>query len=101
MLADGREPTAAEPQTHPAVAATVARLETTPATPWRLDDRAYLGRLFLARVRAEQAATLLAHSPRSAAQIGTTVGWGDTFSSSSSKNSGRPDRGGKAIDRQS
>jgi AraC family L-rhamnose operon transcriptional activator RhaR len=101
VLADGREPTAveptaAEPPIHPAVAATVARLEAEPATQWRLDDLAravsldpaYLGRLFLqhtgltpmnylARVRAEQAATLLAHSPRSAAQIGAAVGWGD------------------------
>jgi len=95
LLAAGRE-TAAEPPIHPAVAATVARLEATSATPWRLDDlaravsldAAYLGRLFLrhtgltpmnylARVRAEQAATLLAHSPRSAAQIGAAVGWGD------------------------
>lgn len=81
---------------HPAVAATVARLEEAPATPWRLEDLAravsldpaYLGRLFLlhtgltpmnylARVRAEQAATLLAHSTRSAAQVGAAVGWGD------------------------
>ena len=96
VLADGREPTAAEPPIHPAVAATVARLEAAPASQWRLDglaravslDPAYLGRLFLqhtgltpmnylARVRAEQAATLLAHSPRSAAQIGAAVGWGD------------------------
>lgn len=96
VLADGREPAAVEPPIHPAVAATVARLEAAPATQWRLDDLAravsldpaYLGRLFLqhtgltpmnylARVRAEQAATLLAHSPRSAAQIGAAVGWGD------------------------
>ena len=106
VLADGREPgrepgrehgrATAEPPPHPAVAATMARLEAAPATPWRLDDLAaavnldpaYLGRLFtqhvgltpmnfLARVRAEHAATLLAHSTRSAAQIGAAVGWGD------------------------
>lgn len=98
VLADGREPdrATAELPPHPAVAATMARLEAAPATPWRLDDLAaavnldpaYLGRLFtrhvgltpmsfLARVRAEQAATLLAHSTRSAAQIGAAVGWGD------------------------
>jgi AraC-like DNA-binding protein len=96
VLADGRKPVVPETPIHPAVAATVARLEEAPATPWRLDDLArevsldpaYLGRLFrrqtgltpmnyLARVRAERAATLLAHSPRSAAQIGAAVGWGD------------------------
>jgi AraC family L-rhamnose operon transcriptional activator RhaR len=32
---------------------------------------------FLARVRAERAATLLAHSALSAAQVGAAVGWGD------------------------
>ena len=98
MLADGRdpEPATVESLMHPAVAATVARLEATPARQWRLDDLAravnldpaYLGRLFtqhvgltpmnfLARVRAERAATLLAHSARSAAQVGAAVGWGD------------------------
>jgi AraC-like DNA-binding protein len=98
VLADGRDP---EPETvgsaiHPAVAATVARLEAAPAEQWRLDDLAravnldpaYLGRLFgqhigltpmnfLARVRAERAATLLAHSTLSAAQVGAAVGWDD------------------------
>ncbi|MBF8184307.1 helix-turn-helix domain-containing protein [Nonomuraea sp. K274] len=98
ILADGRdlEPATAESAIHPAVAATVARLEEAPAQQWRLDDLAravnldpaYLGRLFaqdiglttmnfLARVRAERAATLLANSTLSAAQVGATVGWGD------------------------
>jgi AraC-like DNA-binding protein len=98
ILADGRgpAPATAEPVVHPAVAATVARLEATPARQWRLDDLAravnldpaYLGRLFtrhigltpmgfLARLRAERAATLLAHSTLSAAQIGAAVGWDD------------------------
>jgi AraC family L-rhamnose operon transcriptional activator RhaR len=79
---------------HPAVAATVTRLEATPAQQWRMDDLArevnldptYLGRLFtrhvgltpmgfLARVRAERAATLLAHSTLPTAQVGAIVGW--------------------------
>lgn len=98
ILADGRppDPTAVASTIHPAVTATVTRLETTPAHQWRLDelaravnlDPAYLGRLFthhvgvtpmsfLARVRAEHAATLLAHSTLSAAQVGATVGWSD------------------------
>ena len=98
ILADGRppEPATAEPTIHPAVAATITRLETTPEHQWRLDelaravnlDPAYLGRLFtrhvgltpmnfLARVRAEQAATLLAHSTLPTAQVGATVGWDD------------------------
>jgi AraC-like DNA-binding protein len=98
VLADGqdREPAAVRSATHPAVTATVARLEATPERQWRLDDLAravnldpaYLGRLFtqhigltpmgfLARVRAERAATLLAHSTLSAAQVGAAVGWDD------------------------
>lgn len=98
ILADGREPDPAtvESAIHPAVAATVARLEANPAEQWRLDDLAravnldpaYLGRLFaqhvglttmgfLARVRAERAASLLAHSTLPAAQIGAAVGWDD------------------------
>jgi AraC family L-rhamnose operon transcriptional activator RhaR len=98
LLADGRdpEPAPAESTIHPAVAATVARIEATPAQQWRLDDLAravnldpaYLGRLFaqhigltpmnfLARVRAERAATLLANSTLSAAQVGAAVGWDD------------------------
>ncbi|WP_432970475.1 AraC family transcriptional regulator [Dactylosporangium sp. CA-233914] len=98
ILADGRDP---EPATvksvmQPAVAATVARLEANPAEQWRLDDLAravnldpaYLGRLFvqhigltpmgfLARVRAERAATLLAQSTLPTAQVGAAVGWDD------------------------
>jgi AraC-like DNA-binding protein len=98
ILADGRAPDQATPQTavHPAVAATVARLEADPADAWRLDDLAravnldpaYLGRLFvryvgltpmgfLARVRAERAAVLLASSTLPAARVGAAVGWAD------------------------
>lgn len=98
ILADGRAaaPAAIGAAAHPAVAATVARLEADPAEQWRLDDlaravnldAAYLGRLFaqhtgltpisfLARVRAERAAGLLAHSTLSAAQVGAAVGWDD------------------------
>jgi AraC family L-rhamnose operon transcriptional activator RhaR len=92
---DGRHVTAGSAM-HRAVAETVARLESDPAEEWRLDDLAraasidpaYLGRLFvrytgltpmnfLARVRAERAATLLAHSTLSAAQVGAAVGWDD------------------------
>jgi AraC-like DNA-binding protein len=98
LLADGRDPDPSTVDTavHPAVAATVARIEANPEHPWRLDDLAravnldpaYLGRLFgyhigltpmtfLARVRAERAATLLAHSTLPAAQVGAAVGWDD------------------------
>lgn len=98
ILADRHEdvPAPAEPVVHPAIAATVARLEAAPALPWRLDhlaqeanlDPAYLGRLFrqyvglspmsfLARVRAERAATLLAHTNLPAARVGAAVGWDD------------------------
>ncbi|MGR6918528.1 AraC family transcriptional regulator [[Actinomadura] parvosata] len=98
VLADGRapEPETPGPAVHPAVAATVARLEAAPAQAWRLDDLAravnldpaYLGRLFkrhagvtpldfLARLRAERAATLLAHSALPAARVGAAVGWDD------------------------
>lgn len=97
ILADGG-PEAGEPEpaVHPAVAATIARLEGAPAEPWRLDDLAravsldpaYLGRLFgkctgttplgfLARVRAERAAVLLAQSDLPAARVGAAVGWAD------------------------
>ena len=98
ILADGRDPTPVPdaPAIHPAVAACVTRLEATPAEPWRLDDLAravnldpaYLGRLFrrsvglsplgfLARVRAERAATLLTNSTLPVARVGATVGWDD------------------------
>lgn len=96
ILADGRGPGREESAVHPAVAATIARLEEAPAVPWRLDDLAravsldpaHLGRLFvrhvgltplafLARLRAERAATLLAHSPLPAARVGAAVGWAD------------------------
>jgi AraC family L-rhamnose operon transcriptional activator RhaR len=98
VLADGREPErqTREATIHPAVSATIARIEAAPAHPWRLDDLAravsldpaHLGRLFrrhvgltplgfLARLRAERAATLLAHSSLPAARVGAAVGWDD------------------------
>lgn len=98
ILADGAEPDHAtlEPAVHPAVAATIARLEAAPAEPWRLADLAravnldpaYLGRLFaqctgstpmgfLARLRAERAAALLVNSALPAARVGAAVGWDD------------------------
>lgn len=98
LLTDGRSPAPdrAEPAAHPAVAATVTRLEESPAEPWRLEalaaavnlDPAYLGRLFrrytglpplefLARVRAERAATLLARTALPVARVGAAVGWDD------------------------
>ncbi|MEW1841668.1 helix-turn-helix domain-containing protein [Nonomuraea angiospora] len=98
VLADGRDPEWQTPESaiHPAVAAVIARLEAAPADPWRLDelarsvnlDPAYLGRLFrqyvgltplgfLARLRAERAATLLAHSTLPTARVGAAVGWDD------------------------
>ncbi|HEY8458354.1 MAG TPA: AraC family transcriptional regulator [Actinopolymorphaceae bacterium] len=95
ILTDGRQPEPV-PQVHPAVAATLARLEADPVRAWRLDDLAYavnldpdyLGRLFrrdvgltplgyLARVRAEQAANLLAHSDLPVTRVGAAVGWED------------------------
>ncbi|GAA3929678.1 hypothetical protein GCM10023085_08800 [Actinomadura viridis] len=98
ILADAGAPgrDASVPVPHPAVAATMARLEAAPADPWRLDDLAravnldpaYLGRLFvqcagltpmgfLARLRAERAATLLARSALPVARVGAAVGWDD------------------------
>ncbi|MFF5263950.1 AraC family transcriptional regulator [Actinomadura viridis] len=98
ILADASapDPDAFVPVPHPAVAATIARLEAAPAHPWRLDDLAravnldpdYLGRLFvqcagltpmgfLARLRAERAATLLARSALPVARVGAAVGWDD------------------------
>jgi AraC family L-rhamnose operon transcriptional activator RhaR len=82
---------------HPAVEATLERLEAEPERGWRMPELAraanvdptYLTRLFsteigtppiahLARIRAERAATLLAESRLSIAQIGAAVGWPDT-----------------------
>ncbi|RIQ13674.1 helix-turn-helix domain-containing protein [Jiangella rhizosphaerae] len=103
ILADGRagggpagDGTTPAPAMHPAVAATIARLEDAPERAWRLDelaaavnlDAAYLGRLFrrhvgltplglLSRIRAERAATLLTHSTLPAARVGAAVGWDD------------------------
>ncbi|TWD75219.1 AraC family L-rhamnose operon transcriptional activator RhaR [Kribbella amoyensis] len=98
VLADGRVDRDAGPErvVHPAVAATVARFEAAPAEGWRLDevaeavslDPAYLSRLFrrdtglsplgyLARLRAERAATLLVESDLPAARVGAAVGWDD------------------------
>ncbi|MEV8376757.1 AraC family transcriptional regulator [Kribbella sp. NPDC056861] len=81
---------------HPAVLTCIASLEADPAKPWRLDDLAaavtldpaYLGRLFrkstglspldyLARLRAERAAALLANSDLPIARVGAEVGWPD------------------------
>ena len=98
ILADGQldQPTRPAQAVHPAVAATVALLEADLAEPWRLDDLAeavnldpaYLSRLFrrhtglsplgfLARLRAERAATLLVHTTLPAARVGAAVGWDD------------------------
>jgi AraC family L-rhamnose operon transcriptional activator RhaR len=95
ILADARTPTVAF-RRHPAVAACLALIEGEPANPWRLDDLAaavtldpaYLGRLFrkstgltpldyLARLRAERAAALLANSDLPIARVGAEVGWPD------------------------
>lgn len=84
------------PDQHPAVTAAVELLEKTPERPWQLDDLAravsldpaYLSRLFrrdagvppmsyLARVRAEMAAGLLARTDEPTARIGGLVGWPD------------------------
>jgi AraC family L-rhamnose operon transcriptional activator RhaR len=97
ILADGvRDSGPPEPEPHPAVAATIERFEAAPAEPWRLDDLAravnldpaYLGRLFrqhtgltplgfLARVRTERAAEMLARSSLPIARVGAAVGWDD------------------------
>jgi AraC-like DNA-binding protein len=95
ILADARAPTSTFKR-HPAVAACLALIEADPANQWRLDDLAaavtldvaYLGRLFrkstglspldyLARLRAERAAALLANSDLPIARIGAEVGWPD------------------------
>jgi AraC-like DNA-binding protein len=92
LVAEGTPP----PTPHPAVASAVELLEESPERQWRLDeladavglDPAYLSRLFrrhiglapmayLARVRAETAAALLARTDQSAARIGGLVGWPD------------------------
>lgn len=96
ILADAGSPGGAGPGMHPAVAAAIARMEAAPAEAWRLGglaravnlDPDYLGRLFvrhvgasplahLARIRAERAADLLAHSDLPAARVGAAVGWDD------------------------
>lgn len=97
VLADGRVgERAVEQVVHPAVVATVARLEGAIAEAWSLDelaqavslDPAYLSRLFrrhtglsplnfLARQRAERAAVLLAQTDLPAARVGAAVGWSD------------------------
>jgi AraC family L-rhamnose operon transcriptional activator RhaR len=95
ILADAHSPTSTV-ERHPAVAACIALIEADPANPWRLDDLAagvtldpaYLGRLFrkstglsplgyLARLRAERAAALLANSDLPIARVGGEVGWPD------------------------
>ncbi|PZF85609.1 AraC family transcriptional regulator [Jiangella anatolica] len=94
--ADDRADEARAPAVHAAVAATVSRLEAAPEQAWRLEDLAaaasvdpaYLGRLFrkhmgvtplgyLARIRAERAAVLLAHTDLPAGRVGASVGWDD------------------------
>jgi AraC-like DNA-binding protein len=94
-LVGGRSP-AGDRTTHPAIAAATSRLDSAPEHPWRLDelaravnlDPAYLTRLFrrhvglppiayLARVRAEKAAGLLASTTLPAARVGALVGWPD------------------------
>jgi AraC family L-rhamnose operon transcriptional activator RhaR len=96
ILADGRPRRPAAPPVHPAVTATITRFESALATDWRLDDLAaavsldpaYLSRLFtrhtglspltyLARLRAEQAAALLAESTLPTSRVGAAVGWPD------------------------
>ncbi|WP_141585580.1 helix-turn-helix domain-containing protein [Actinomadura sp. WMMA1423] len=96
ILADASAPGDTAPAPHPAVAASIARMEEAPADAWRLDglaraaglDPDYLGRLFvrhvgvsplnhLARIRAERAADLLAGSDLPAARVGAAVGWDD------------------------
>jgi AraC family L-rhamnose operon transcriptional activator RhaR len=98
ILADGliEQPASPAQVVHPAVTAAVARLEEALAEPWRLEDLAaavnldpaYLSRLFrrhtglsplsfLARLRAERAATLLVHTTLPAARVGAAVGWDD------------------------
>ncbi|MEV6411604.1 helix-turn-helix domain-containing protein [Kribbella sp. NPDC051718] len=95
ILADARTPMATFKR-HPAVATCLALVEDDPAHAWRLDDlaaavaldAAYLGRIFrkstglspldyLARLRAERAAALLANSELPIARIGAEVGWPD------------------------
>lgn len=95
-LADGTSPPAPSARAHPAVAAAITELEAAPAHPWRLDELAttvnvdpdYLGRLFrqyvgltplgyLARVRAELAATQLARTTMPVGRVGASVGWAD------------------------
>ena len=81
---------------HPAVSTVVARFDAAPEHPWSLEeaaalahvDPAYLTRLFrrhlglppiayLARVRAERAARLLARTSLPVARVGAMVGWPD------------------------
>jgi AraC family L-rhamnose operon transcriptional activator RhaR len=81
---------------HPAVEATLERLESEPERPWRMTelsravnlDAKYLTRLFhaevgvppltqLASIRVERAAALLADRRLSIAQVGAAVGWPD------------------------
>jgi AraC family L-rhamnose operon transcriptional activator RhaR len=81
---------------HPAVESILTRLESEPERPWRVGelakavnlDVAYLTRLFrtevgvppmayLARVRVERAASLLAEEAMSVAEVGAAVGWPD------------------------
>lgn len=97
ILADGLAAASpAAPPIHPVVVATIGKLEAAPEHQWRLTelaeavnlDPSYLGRLFrrylglspldyLARLRAELAAGMLAGSQASASSVGAAVGWPD------------------------
>ncbi|MFC7715903.1 helix-turn-helix transcriptional regulator [Nonomuraea recticatena] len=94
-LTDGRDPVVPV-SGHPAVRAATGLLAQEIARAWTMDalagavslDPDYLGRLFrrhvglsplayLARIRAERAATLLLHTDLPVARVGAEVGWGD------------------------
>ncbi|WP_112239529.1 AraC family transcriptional regulator [Kribbella monticola] len=98
ILADGliEQPATPHQAVHPAVTAAVGHLQAALTEPWRLDDLAaavnldpaYLSRLFrrhtglsplgfLARLRAERAATLLVQTTLPASRVGAAVGWDD------------------------
>lgn len=86
----------ADPGIHPAVASLLEHIDAQPERPWTLGelagmvnlDRAYLTRLFqqhvglppvayIARIRAELAAGLLANTDEPISRVGTQVGWPD------------------------
>ncbi|MEQ4207978.1 AraC family transcriptional regulator [Actinopolymorpha sp. B17G11] len=94
--ADGDPSARAAGTVHPAVAAACAHLDTEPEHPWQVADLArlvsldptYLTRLFrrhvglspiayLSRLRAENAAGMLARTTLPVARVGALVGWPD------------------------